>query len=187
MTNTTPETTPPVLSTAAITSDSITLTYNEPLDTASVPDANSFTVLVGNVKQDITAVSVIGSAIKLTIAAPVLAIDTVSVSYTPATKPIQDVLGNDAATFTSKPVTNSTPKDTVVPVFSSATVDIATVTLVYNEKLDPASIPLVGAFKVMVNNIVRTVSNVNISGTNVILILSSPVANADIVTVAYTK
>ena len=39
----------------------------------------------------------------------------------------------------------------------------------------------------MVNNITRIVSTVEISGTKVVLNLSSPVAYGDIVTVAYTK
>ena len=39
----------------------------------------------------------------------------------------------------------------------------------------------------MVNAIARTVSSVAISGTKVLLTLSSPVAYGDVVTVAYTK
>jgi chitinase len=47
--------------------------------------------------------------------------------------------------------------------------------------------PTVSAFTVNVHSVVRSVSSVAISGTKVLLPLSSPVAYGDVVTVAYTK
>jgi uncharacterized repeat protein (TIGR02059 family) len=48
-------------------------------------------------------------------------------------------------------------------------------------------IPPISAFTVQVNSIARSITSVSVSGTTVILTLSSPVAFGDLVTVAYTK
>jgi uncharacterized repeat protein (TIGR02059 family) len=48
-------------------------------------------------------------------------------------------------------------------------------------------IPATSAFTVMVNSVARTVNSVSISGTKVLLTLSSPIVYGNIVTVTYTK
>jgi hypothetical protein len=48
-------------------------------------------------------------------------------------------------------------------------------------------VPAASAFTVQVNSVTRTVSSVSISGTKVLLTLSSPVVYGNTVTVAYTK
>ena len=63
----------------------------------------------------------------------------------------------------------------------------ATVTLTYNEALDPASTPVTTAFAVKVNDVARGISGVAISGSVVTLTLASPVVTGNTVTVGYTK
>ena len=79
------------------------------------------------------------------------------------------------------------PIDTTPPVFQSAAVNGASLTMAYNETLDAASIPAATAFAVTVGGAARGVSNVAIAGSTVTLTLASAVTAGQAVTVAYTK
>ena len=103
---------PPSLSTAtppSVDGATLTLTYDEPLDTGSTPAASAFTVRVAGTARTVSDVSVAGRAVTLTLAAPAVTGDqTVTVSYTvPSSNPIQDIAGNDAAALTNRDVTNN--------------------------------------------------------------------------------
>lgn len=102
------DTTAPTLSSAAIDSagTSLILTYNEPLDTGSVPAIGAF-VLGGFALSAITAVGIAGSAVTLTLAPAVdLAETSLTVSYTAGANKIRDVATNNAANLSSQAVTN---------------------------------------------------------------------------------
>ena len=75
------------------------------------------------------------------------------------------------------------------PVFISSVVENATPSILgMTYDLSLANIvPSASAFSVKVNSVARTVNTVSISGTKVLLTLSSPVINGDVVTVSYTK
>ena len=77
----------------------LVLTFNEALDTGSMPAATAFEVTVGTAAAaNPDAVAVSGRTVTLTLAASVGASDTVTLDYTkPASNPVQDVHGNDAA------------------------------------------------------------------------------------------
>ena len=101
---------PPVLQTASITGSTITVAYNEALDSSSVPAAAAFAVTVGGAARPVSTVIVSGAAVTLRLPAPVIAGNAVVLSYTaPATGPVQDVAGNDAAGLVNQTLTNSTP------------------------------------------------------------------------------
>jgi uncharacterized repeat protein (TIGR02059 family) len=76
-----------------------------------------------------------------------------------------------------------------LPVYLNSKVEnVKPVSLEMTYNLNLANIlPSVSAFTVLVNSTARTVSSVAISGTKVILTLSSPVAAGNVVTVAYNK
>ena len=79
----------------------VVLTYNEPLDGASTPSSTAFVLRVAGDPVSINEVSVDGSEVTLTLAAPVPAGQTVSLDYTaPMSNPIQDASGNKAQSFT---------------------------------------------------------------------------------------
>jgi uncharacterized repeat protein (TIGR02059 family) len=104
------DTDPPGLTGASVNGAALTLTYDEPLDGASVPAPGAYTVLVNASGRAVSTVGVTGSAVSLTLSSPVVSADTVSLSYTvPATNPVQDAAGNDAPSFTGQAVTNTTP------------------------------------------------------------------------------
>ena len=105
---------------AVVNGTTLTLTYDEPLDRSSTPDAGDFTVLGGDQTRTVTRVSVSGSKVLLTLNAGAEHLETgIQVSYTPpAINPIRDVPGNDAEALSLVPVTNDTP-DTTPPEVSS--------------------------------------------------------------------
>ena len=79
-------------------------------------------------------------------------------------------------------------KDSAPPTFSSATVNGATLKVVFNEDLDPDSLPAPGDFDVQVASSSRSVESggVAIADDTVTLTLSSAVTHDEAVTVAYT-
>lgn len=75
------------------------------------------------------------------------------------------------------------------PTYASSVIENATpniLTMTYNLSLATIA-PSPSAFAVRVNNVVRTVNTVVVSGTSVRLTLASPVVYGDKVTVSYTK
>jgi uncharacterized repeat protein (TIGR02059 family) len=76
-----------------------------------------------------------------------------------------------------------------VPVYVSTVIENTTpsqLEMTYNLSLTNI-VPAASAFTVRVNSVARTINSVAISGTKVLLTLSSPVTYGDIITVAYTK
>ena len=136
-------------------------------------------------------VSVNGKEVELTLPTPAEYGDIVTVTYVASrakSNAIQDTAGNDAADFNDVSVRNETPNpDQDPPVFDFATVSGATLTMVYDEELENASTPDKTVFEAKVEDVVRAVDVVSVSGDTVVLTLSSPVAWREDVTVSYTK
>ena len=80
---------------------------------------------------------------------------------------------------------NGTPRETVPPDLSGASVDGATLTLAFNEALDEDSEPTPTAFTVTVSGNVRAVDSLEITGSSVILTLALAVTSSDQVSVRY--
>lgn len=104
---------------------------------------------------------------------------------------IQDVSGNDAARTLPAPGASGSlganaaiVVDAVAPVFTSATVNGATLTLTYSDTLNASSAGS-GAYTVLANGVPVVVDNATVSGSTVILTLVSAVASGATVTVAY--
>ena len=93
---------------------------------------------------------------------------------------------NDAGESLPSEDGSGTPRETVPPELSAASVDGATLILTFNEALDEDSEPPTTAFKVTVSGNVRAVDSVNVTGGAVTLTLPSAVSSADTVTVSYT-
>ncbi len=110
---------PPVLLSAVVNGNKLVITFTDSsnLDAANPPSASAFNVS-GNT---VTGVSVNGAArtVTLTLSTPVASGESVTLLYIDPSvyndgKAIQDLTGNDAATFVSKSVTNSS-----APVYAS--------------------------------------------------------------------
>ena len=114
--NVTPaDTTPPKVKgnpTVDEAGNTLTVTFDEPLDAKNPPAKEDFTVKVGGKAVTPTAVTVEGDKVKLTLPEQEKKGDTVTVSYKDPSanndpKAVQDKAGNDAASFTDTDVTNS--------------------------------------------------------------------------------
>ena len=103
---------------AIVNGTTLTLTYDEPLDRSSTPDAGDFTVSGGDQSRTVTRVSVSGSTVVLTLSVGAEHGEVgIQVSYTPGLKPLRDVPGNQAEALSQESVTNETP-DTTSPEVS---------------------------------------------------------------------
>ncbi|MFI3158474.1 MAG: SwmB domain-containing protein, partial [Methylococcaceae bacterium] len=196
VTNITPaDITAPVFASAAVNGGTLVMTYNEALDAAHAPVAGNFAVAVGGVANVVTAVAVNAAAktVVLTLTTPVINGNTVTVGYTdPSTgndaNAIQDAFGNDALSIATQTVINTTPIDTLAPVFAAAAVNGGTLVMTYNETLDAAHAPIAGSFAVAVGGVANAVTAVavNAAAKTVVLTLTTPVVNGNVVTVGYT-
>ena len=182
----------PVLRSAAVDGSALTLTYDEALDTASVPAAGDFTVQVAGAAVSLAMtdpVAVRGRTVILTLAAAVSAGQAVTVSYTvPSSGPIQDFAGIDAASLSDHGVVNTTG-DGTAPALRSATVAGTALVLTYDEVLDPDSEPAKEAFTVEVGGTgvsLAAADPVAVAGSAVTLTLAAAVAHGAEVTVSYT-
>ena len=96
----------PTLLSAIIPSAGTTLvlTYNEPLDTGSVPATGDFSL--AGTDSTVDSVGVGGSAVTIMFDTAVFDFQTITVSYTAGTNPIRDIAENNAANLTTQAVTN---------------------------------------------------------------------------------
>ncbi len=167
----------------------ITMIYSLPLSSSYVPAPGAFTVKVNTVSRTVSSVSVSGTNVLLTLGTAVTNGDVVTVAYTkPGTNPLQTSLGGLAATIAAQTVTNNVlpaPPEYITSAIENAAPSVLVMT--YNTTLEATIIPAASVFRVTVNGLARVVNSVAISGTNVLLTLSSPVFSVDVVTVSYTK
>lgn len=163
------------------------ITYNLTLANI-VPSSTSFTVLVNSVARAVNSVTISGTKVQLTLASPVASGNIVTVAYTqPPSNPLQTSSGGQAATITARTVTNNV--GAINPVYVSSSIENANpsmIEILYNMSLANIT-PYGTAYTVLVNSVSREVVAVAISGSKVQLYLASPVANGNVVTLAYTK
>ena len=139
---------------AVVDGTTLTLTYSEPLDRSSTPEAGDFTVAGGDQTRSVTRVSVSGSTVVLTLDTAAEHLEAgIQVSYTPGTNKIRDVAGNEAEGLSQVRVTNETP-DTTPPEVESLAVssnpgsdqtyaagDEIEVTVTFNETVEVEGAP----------------------------------------------
>lgn len=165
----------------------ITLDYNENLS-SSAPDATSFTVLVGGQPVTVSAVSISGSQVTLTLASPVAPGVPVLISYAlPGWSRLGDAAGNQAAAISSQVVTNNSTLDVVEPSLTTSAV-VATgdsIELTYDEALG-TSTPDAADIAVSVDGQPVAVTLVQVNGRKTVLTLGSTVHAGSSVTLNYT-
>ncbi len=88
---------PPSLVSASVIDTTLTLEYDEPLDTGSVPTTKDYAVNDSRSAVDPVSVSVDGSEIVITLDYPTAYGDTVTVDYAPGSNPLLSLMGDSAA------------------------------------------------------------------------------------------
>ena len=187
--------TPPLLSGATVSGDSLVLTYDAALDESNTPLPSAFTVKVNGTAQTAPTAVAVDAATKtvtLTLAAAVANGQAVTVSYADPSSgndlaAIQDAAGNDASSVANRAVTNTTP-DATAPVLTGATVSGDTLELTYNEAMDDSNAPAAGDFIVNVGGTPQadpTGVVVDSAARTVTLTLAAAVAHGETVTVSY--
>ena len=195
VTNNTPVVSPddehPLPDLVTVNGATLTLVFDEALDTGSVPPADAFEVEVDGSVVSLAAgnaVAISGRKVTLTLATAVTAGQEVEVYYhwrlAPAGHRIRDLFGNYSGYFSSS-VYNVTG-DTTAPSLRTATVNGASLTLGYDEELDLLSVPAARAFRVTVAGSARTVLSVSVGYRGVGLTLASAVTAGQAVTLDYT-
>jgi|WetSurMetagenome_2_1015567.scaffolds.fasta_scaffold02335_2 uncharacterized repeat protein (TIGR02059 family) len=165
----------------------IEITYDKSLANI-IPAASSFSVRVNLVARTVNTVSVSGAKVILTLASPVIYGEAVTLSYTkPSANPLQTPSGGQAASISAQTVTNKTVS--AVPVYVSSAIENSNpsvIEMTYDKSLANI-IPAPSSFSIQVNLVARSVNNVAISGTKVILTLVTPIVYGETVKVSYTK
>ena len=174
VTNATPVTIP-VLSSAAVVGETLTMRYSEALDEGSTPAAADFEVSIEGARVVVNSVAVSGTDVTLGLGQMVAFGDEVLLDYTRGTSPIRDIGGTDAASFVDGRVRNATPDPG--PVLVSAVLEDATLTLTYTEPLDTTSVPDKDDFHVQYVGFGSgtLIDSVAVSGTTVVVHLDSGV------------
>lgn len=125
----------PQLLSLKVSGDTLTMDYDQTLQTSPLPNTTDFSVEVydsaGNTSTPaVSSVAIANSTVTLTLASAVAAGDEVYLSYSPGTNPIQDSSGNQATGIYFDQVRNNTgvPADSTLPVITlTAPADGATV------------------------------------------------------------
>ena len=185
--------TAPVATSGSVDGTAVVVTFDQPLDLQSVPAAVKFS-LSGSTAQ-VTAVRLRNNtaartgALELTLNAAVLEGATITLSYAtptageissqPGLKYLRDQQRNPAS-LSNFALTNLT--DTA-PVVASATVNGASLTVVFDQSLDTSSVPATGAFTVSGG---RTVNSASINGAELRLVLAAAVADGDTLRISYS-
>ena len=181
----------PTFLSAAVSGDKtkVVLTYNETLGAATAA-TGAFVVTVATVSRGVTGVAVVGATVELTLASAVSPGQAVTVGYTDPTagndaSAVQDLTGNDAATFAATSVTNI--EDTTAPTFVSGAVNsIGSLVLTYSETLGTNG-PSASTVTVQINGVTVTVSSVTILNATVVVVTSPVIGVGDTVTFSYVK
>ena len=181
--------TAPKMFSGIVAGTTLTLYYDEALDTGSEPAAGAFTVTAGGSAQTVSGVSVSRGAVTLTLSSAVADAAAVTVTYTAGTNPIRDRAGNDAANLTNKSVTNQGATDPGKPSLAAtgaAVVDVLAVTFTWDQPLDPARVPGKAAFTLS-DAYWGPITGVAVRGRKVELGLTWGVFPCDEFTMTYAK
>lgn len=159
---------PPKVSKAELVgTNKIRMTFNENLNENVTPLPANFYVTVNGAMRVVSAVAVSGQYVTLTLQSDVAAGQTVKVSYSAGTAPIQDLSGIEAANFSNLNVTNVA--DTTAPYQVSGSINGNTVILTFSEELASISTYAYSQFSLNINGSYSSVTSISGSGNLVVL------------------
>jgi len=181
------DTTPPAVESASVDGSTLSIVFDELLDSAVLPSPGAFFVSVdGGAGRSPAAAAVAGKTVTLALNRAAAHGESVTVSYLRLTgyHKLRDVAGN-AASFAGQTVRNVTG-----PVVTGGSVDRAALTLSFDGALDTASVPAPGDFSVRVTGNTPTESTaraVAVRGRELVLTIRFPAVPGDSVDVTYAR
>ena len=173
--------TAPVVSSAAVNGAALAITFDQALDTTSIPAASAFTVSVGGSARTVSSVALSGKVATLTLATAVIHSDAVTVQYAPpSANALRDATNNQVAAFGPLAAANQTPRP--LPVVSSVSGSGSSVTIAFSDTLTANSALPKTAFTFTP---AKTISSASASGSAVSISLGSALADGEAIRVAY--
>ncbi|QJD85244.1 SwmB domain-containing protein [Cohnella herbarum] len=176
---------PPTLSSATLNGNKIVLNYNEGLNTTSVPPKNSFSIVASGTNTalpTITNVAVINNTIELTLSSSVAANIPLLLYYYPTSPAIIDLSSNAAPAIVGFSFTTGSSAVAQLSTLNATNNQIA---LTYSSTLSATSIPYITQYGAKFDGVAVPVTAVSVSGTQVILTLSTAVRVGQRVTLSY--
>lgn len=152
----------------------VMIKYNESLNAASTPSSHQYSITVDNNWRAISSVALSGDTVVITLSSAVQSNQVVKVSYTAVNGKTTDLAGNTAASFSNLVANSGTGTGGNTADLQGAILKGSTLTLTFNEALNSSYVPRTSQFIVRINNSQRNVTNVSVSGNNVVLTLSTP-------------
>ena len=186
--------TAPTLQYALVNGNSLVLTFSEALNGQAgfTPLPSAFAVGVSGSSVQVTQAVVSGSTVTLSLATAVDYGAAVSLSYTDLSASndvavVQDLAGNDAASFSHINVLNNTP-DSTAPTLLSATVTGNQLALLFSETLNSNSgyLPALTNMTVNAAGVAVGIVSGSLNGSTATLTLSNAVNADDYVTFNYS-
>ncbi|WP_338553394.1 Ig-like domain-containing protein [Paenibacillus sp. KS-LC4] len=174
--------TAPTLSSGTATGSVVTLTFNKALASVNNLAYQQFRVNIGGASYTPTAISINGAVVTMSVNATI-ANQSVYVSYTPGSYPLKSTDGGTVAAFNSYYITNTV--DVTAPTLQGVYANGSIITLSYNESLSTSAIPPVSSYTVSVNGSIRSIVQISVSGSQVLLTLSSSISLSDTIYVSY--
>ncbi|GFN32668.1 Ig-like domain-containing protein [Paenibacillus xylaniclasticus] len=174
----------PKLQSTTVSGNTITLTYDEGLDSTNAPGKASYSVVQNGTSKTINTVEVKNNQVILTLSSSIsTSAGPVLVTYVPGENALRDLAGNLAVMFSGIQAVAGTSGATVGQ--PTATVDKATLTLTFSEALNTSYVPKVNQFTVKTNGLTSPVANVTLNGSTAVLTLYTAVPAGSTVTVSY--
>lgn len=166
---------------------SVTLSFNKELMPVNSNAYLQFMVNVGGVNYTATSISNSGSTVTLTINGTIQGSQYVWVSFVPSSYPLRDLAANNVGGFSNFSLTGSTtpPIPTAGLNLQYISASGTAVILKYDKVLNPQYVPSTSQYTVLVDNVMRVVSQVVISGDSVLLNLSTNITAGQKVIVSY--
>ncbi len=176
---------------ANVLNESLTLRYNQILDTAHQPSSSYFAVTVNGQNRSVANLTIDSDNVELTLGAPVAVGDVVLVSYNDPSVAnnifaVQNLAGDDAATLINQVVTNDSGVNFSAPSLVGASFTEAvnsTITLNFSEAMQIG----VGNLPTLFKNgtAAVTVTGVSASGSNVTITTNATLAANDYIEIRY--
>jgi uncharacterized repeat protein (TIGR02059 family) len=173
---------PPIISTGLAVGNKVSLVYNEGLRTTTLPPLSSFSVLVNGETANVLSVVVNNNTVELTVNKTISIGQIVLVTYVPGNPMLADLAGNPAQILSGFQIIAGSSSSTTL---TSATLNGNLLTLNYSAALSSAVVPSNAQYAIKVNGSYLGANTVSVSGTQVLLTLTSQVQTGQTVTVTY--